>query len=146
MYSLQIFNIRIYVTNSTDLLNAVQRAAKTVSFRPFGRLTVERFSEASRETLDLCDAGGEYEGDGTFVRQVDMAMHKALSPGPALDKMNLDTALEVVRCLDELGDEPVGQSVDLYAWVKDAISIASTRGTYGPMNPYQFKGARDAFW
>lgn len=144
IYTAQLFSLRVYVLNGTQLLTAVQRAARTLSFRPVARQTVLRFSEPEQAVLDACDE----EGEGAFVHEMEEEMKRALAPGPGLDRMNVETAGEIVRCLDGLaaGGESDGVGVDLLEWVRETITVASTRGVYGPDNPYGTAEARAAFW
>jgi hypothetical protein len=61
--------------------------------------------------------------------------------------MNRVMILEIGKSLDLL--QPVGEesrTIGMYAWLRDAITTATTRSVYGPMNPYDDKDIADAFW
>lgn len=74
-------------------------------------------------------------------------MRAGLKPGPQLDEMNRVMIQEIANSLDAL--QPAkgeARTVGLYTWLRDAITIATTRSVYGPMNPYEDKAIADAFW
>jgi hypothetical protein len=64
--------------------------------------------------------------------------------GDALDRMILITMQNVKRYFDELQDTP---SLDLYRWIRNMITVSSTRATYGPLNnPYNDPEVVNGFW
>ncbi|KAI0425310.1 putative cytochrome P450 [Xylaria sp. FL1042] len=87
--------------------------------------------------------------DGDFGLSMESyeAMRSALKPGPDLDGINRSMVKEVVKPFDQL--QPAkGESkrLGMYAWLRDAITTATTRSVYGPMNPYDDPELVDAFW
>ncbi|KAI1323152.1 putative cytochrome P450 [Xylariaceae sp. FL0255] len=73
------------------------------------------------------------------------AMRAALKPGASLDDMNRAMIHEIARSLDEIQSKQP-RRLELYAWMRDAITMATTRSVYGPMNPYEDPAIVDAFW
>lgn len=148
-------NFKLYVVNSPSMLGPLQRAAKTVSFLPFERLTVQQFAHAPAGELNFLDepTGAPGSGDGKFMHDMHRIITRTLAPGPDLDKMNEVTANGFLEALDELVekcdasvDKEGGLVLDFYYWIRETVTIHSGRGVYGPASPYDDKKARDAFW
>lgn len=78
--------------------------------------------------------------------EFDTAMRDRLRTGPQLDDMNRMIAQKIAKSLD-LVEPAEGESrtIGLYGWLKDAITTATTRSVYGPMNSYDDKEIADAF-
>lgn len=120
----------------------MQRNQKTLTFDPVNRFSINAFSGIdNEETVRLiCN-----KHEGGFGLGAEM-MH-AMAPnliGDALDKMNSIMMQNVKTYLDELRDTP---NLDLYRWVRNMITVASTRATYGPFNnPYNDAEVVEAFW
>lgn len=144
--SLDMFFTKFYVITSPDLMQAVQRNAKTLSLEPLLFFSAKNISGISnKRTLNILkerDAGGE-----GLSSKILHAMTPALS-GKALDKMNIQMIQLLQPFIDKLGEGKSGESsmFDLYEWCKDATIAASTEAAYGPMNPYKDKVIRDGWW
>ena len=139
--SLDMLFTKFYVITSPDLMQAVQRNAKTLSFEPLLLFSAKNIAGISNpKTLDLLketDAGGR--GLGPKI------MH-AMTPtliGKSLDLMNIHMIRLIQPFIEKLGDS---STFDLYEWCKDATTAASSEATYGPMNPYKDKQVQDAWW
>ena len=75
------------------------------------------------------------------------AMRAALKPGSELDDMNRVMIQEIATFLDMLHPtNGKSRKLGMYAWLRDAITTATARSVYGPMNPYEDKAIADAFW
>ena len=84
------------------------------------------------------------DGGGGLGTEVVHAMHPALL-GPALDGMNQKMISGLCFSVDALtsnGENPL----DLHAWCRQSITIASTRAVWGPKNPFESEDLRSAFW
>lgn len=61
--------------------------------------------------------------------------------------MNRSMIREVVKLFNQLQpDKGESKTPKLYTWLRDAITTATTRSVYGPMNPYDDPEIVDAFW
>ncbi|CAJ2509173.1 Uu.00g141990.m01.CDS01 [Anthostomella pinea] len=102
---------------------------------------------ASLEAQDILAKNvNDDEGDFGLSMESYTAMRDALKPGPQLDDMNRVMINEIAMSLDLL--QPAkGESrrVGMYAWLRDAITRATTRSVYSPVNPYEDKAIADAF-
>ena len=91
----------------------------------------------------MTDIHGE-EGDSLFSGFVGF-MYKILKPGFGLDGITRAMLLETTTLLDELEGVDNG-TVDLWEWVRHAITMATTESVYGPLNPYRDAEVEGAFW
>jgi hypothetical protein len=78
VFTIGIFNFKIYVINSRRLIPLVQRLSKTLSFTPFQQFAAKVYIDSSKYTIDLHD-------NPDFMRDLDKATRTALSPGPFID-------------------------------------------------------------
>ncbi|KAJ5965629.1 hypothetical protein N7481_012343 [Penicillium waksmanii] len=120
IFTLNLLFTKVYIVSSTEVIRLMQRNQKTLTFDPVTRSSIKAFSGIDDErTLRLII-------------------------GEALDRMNLIMMRNVKTYFDELQDTP---SLDLYRWVRNMITVASTRATYGPLNnPYNDPEVADGFW
>jgi hypothetical protein len=138
---LDMFFTKFYVITSPDLMQAVQRNAKTLSFEPllfFGAKNISGISnQKALNLLKETDAGGP-----GLSSKILHAMTPALV-GKSLDSMNIQMIRLIQPFIEKLGES---STFDLYEWCKDATIAASTEAAYGPMNPYKDKTIQDAWW
>jgi hypothetical protein len=142
VYTLGIFNYKIYVINSRRLIPLVQRLSKTLSFTPFQQLAAKAFVDCSAKTVEL-------HGDPDFLCDLDKITKGALAPGTHLDYQNLRTVNSLEQEIDILllgssTDAPV--RIRFYEWSKHAITLAATNGLYGNSNPFLDKHIEESFW
>lgn len=131
-----------------ELIQAVQKQYKTLAFPPIEARFASKVCGASPEAQAILsqNVNGD-EGDFGLSMESNAAMRSALKPGATLDDMNRTMILEVAKALEQL--EPAkGQSreIRLFAWLRNLVTVATTRSVYGPMNPFEDKGIADAFW
>ena len=149
IYTLAMLNGRTYAVNSPDLVAAVQRSPKIFAFNPFVVEVSQRLCGCSKSAIEtLC----ENLEDVGLMNETKRDMHTALAPGPNLDMMNETMIKNVGALLSELdaelaavGDE--GKELELHAWARHVITMASTDATYGVENPFsKDRRVEDAFW
>jgi hypothetical protein len=119
----------------------VQRNHKVISFEPITRFVADRAGGIVGNGLHLLqeeETGGF--GGGMAITH---AMKGALL-GSDLDVMNENMIKNLETSLNEL--EFRKGSFDLNAWLRHAITIASTDSVYGPFNPYRNEAIETAFW
>ncbi|KAK7735260.1 hypothetical protein SLS53_007650 [Cytospora paraplurivora] len=142
------FTFKIYVVANRQIYAAVQRNAKTLSFSPFSRRVTKHLCDVSDQTARAVDLQAEDGESRSFARQIQHVHATALSTGPSLDRLNLVTAQEMLRLVDEAvseaSKEPV--RVDLVEWVSHVVTLAATEGFYGPKNPYRNPQHEKDFW
>lgn len=132
---------KFYIVTAPDLMQAVQRNHKTMSFEPLVDFSVSNIAGASDKKVHHIMQSQTSGGLGHATK----ILH-ALVPtltGKSLDDMNLRMVKLMRPFIDEMGEK---STFDLYKWCQDTIALASTDATYGPMNPYGDKEVADSFW
>ncbi|RYP40971.1 hypothetical protein DL767_001287 [Monosporascus sp. MG133] len=139
---------KMYVVTKPELVQTVQKQHKTLAFPPIEAKFASKVCGASLEAQAILakNVNGD-EGDFGLSMESYAATRAALKPGSQLDDMNRIMIQEIAKSLDLL-QSAKGESrqVGIYAWLRDAITTATTRSVYGPMNPYDDKAIADAFW
>lgn len=75
------------------------------------------------------------------------AAFEELLPGKSLDDMNRSLVVAFGReCDSWVSDGEEGVERDLFAWVKETVTIAVMDGVYGDANPYRDEAVREHFW
>jgi len=150
IYTLRTFTTRVYVVNSPELVIAVQRNAKNISFTPFVVAMLPRLFDVSRRDIDIASRNhDEEDGHWGFMSDVHRSTYSVLGPGVDLDNMVRSLLENMMIHFEELSNSPGGEAVtiDLFSWVRRTITAASTSAVYGPENPFTCQqGLETAFW
>lgn len=139
---------KMYVVTKPELIQTVQKQHKILAFPPIEAKFASTVCGASAEAQAILakNVNGD-EGDFGLSMESYAAMRAGLKPGSQLDDMNRSMIQEIAKALDLLGPARTqSKKIGLNAWLKDAITTATTRSVYGPMNPYDDKAIVDAFW
>jgi cytochrome P450 len=139
---------KMYVVTKPDLIQTIQKQHKILAFPPIEAKFASTVCGASKQAQDILakNVNGD-EGQHGLSMESYAAMREALKPGPGLDDMNRHMIQEIANSLDALQPAPgETKKIGMYAWLRDAITTATTRSVYGPMNPYDDKEIADAFW
>ncbi|KAK3372601.1 putative cytochrome P450 [Podospora didyma] len=139
---------KMYIVNTPELVQAVQKQHKILAFPPIAVKFTKNVCGSSKEANEIVaiNANGD-DGDHGVSMATYAGMHAALKPGPDLDDMNRDMIQEIATLLDKL--QPKDQKprrISLYSWLRASITTATTRSVYGPLNPYEDQAVADAFW
>lgn len=88
IFTLQTLGTKIYVVNSPDLIQAVQRHAKVLTFNPFVSFMSPRIFDCGAEAMRIINEniGGEM-GNWGLLPDTSRGMHNALAPSESLDWM-----------------------------------------------------------
>ena len=124
---------KVYVIISPDLITAVNRNSKSLAFNPFIAQVGKRITGHSEATSRIVQHNLNGEDGPGYVIDVHDGTLAALAPGNDLEDMTEVMLHEVSRCLESLVD---GVEVDLFAWMRDIVTLCSTRAIYGPSNPF----------
>jgi len=140
---------KLYVIDKPDLIRAAQKQHRILSFPPIVAGLRQRSAATVRARKGVLDANG-YSDKGGLSVTVDIhdAMDGAPRPGVPLDDMNRDMLKRITETLDGLEDTSITtcQRLHLYAWLRDAITRATTRSVYGPQSPLEDRAVTDAIW
>lgn len=134
--------------NELLLIQTVQKQHRTLAFPPIEAKFASTVCGASPEAQAiLAENFNGDEGDFGLSMESYTAMRAALKPGSQLDDMNRSMIQEIAKAFDLLQPAKTqSKEIGLYSWLRDAITTATTRSVYGPMNPYDDKTVADAFW
>ncbi|KAI6749636.1 hypothetical protein HG530_015050 [Fusarium avenaceum] len=140
IYTVAIFNTKLYIAKTARLIPVIQKASKTLSFRPFMQTAAKLMGGAKPETFEVFGT----EWVDTFSH----AHKHSLAPGPSLDEQNLrmgDRALIDIEQL--LPKEKDGVSkVRLCEWSRYTVVQASACGIFGVEHPFRDPKIDKAFW
>lgn len=133
---------KVYLVSSTEIIRSMQRNQKTITFDPINKASIKAFSGIKNEqTVRLFS--NIHDGGLGLGSEILHAMGENLAGG-ALDRMNSIMMSSVKEYFDELQNTP---NMDLYRWVRNVITVASTKGVYGPLNnPFNDPEVVDGFW
>ncbi|KAI0378109.1 cytochrome P450 [Hypomontagnella monticulosa] len=148
IFTMSLPGQKMYVVTKPDLIQTVQKQHKILAFPPIEAKFASTVCGTSAEAQAILNknVNGD-EGDFGLSMESYAAMRAGLKPGSEIDDMNRIMIQEIAKSLDLL--QPAkGESrkVSMYEWLRDAITTATTRSVYGPMNPYDDKAIADAFW
>ena len=144
-----MLNQRMYIVNSPELVVAVQRQTKSLSFQPFVAAMLPKLLLVDKDAMEVVkrNVDGD-EGDWGLIPDTHRETWPAIAPGPQLDLMIQSMLSILLPYLDEFsGAGEADPSTDLYSWVRRAFTLAGTSALYGPGNPFRWEsGLEDAFW
>ncbi|PVH96141.1 hypothetical protein DM02DRAFT_659491 [Periconia macrospinosa] len=143
---LPMLGANVYVSKSPELLYSIQRQPKSLSFWYFEAQFTSRLGKLSHDGTEGSFRGvlPESTGDCPVIDCL-KGVKMALSVQGDLNKMS-QVALQsfgegVVKLVQEKG-----VLIDLEAWVKHKVMLASTDAAYGPKNSFSDHAIADAFW
>lgn len=146
IYSLSVFGTKIHIVNSSKLVMAVNRNPKSLAFRSLGMKLTTRLLGPSKEAtaLALENAGGE-QGDWGLTIAIVREVHKGMAPGVDLDRMSA-SAVHTLSAALQCFESATSTRINLFEWLRHAMTQATTDSVYGPMNPFNDPEVENAFW
>ena len=140
---------KMYIVTSPELVIAVQRQTKSLSFQPFVAAMLPKLFLVDDKAMAIVkrNIDGD-DGDWGLVPDTHRETWPTLAPGPQLDLLVQNMLSTLLPFLDEFANaREATVSTDLYAWCRRAFTLAGTETLYGPENPFrQEPGLEDAFW
>lgn len=133
IYTLPVLNGKIYVVTSPQLVNAVNRNSKVLSFNPFIAQLGKRITGHDEATSQTVQHNLTGENGTGYVIEVHDGTVTALAPGKNLETMTETMLREAWIYLDKLKDD---HEIDLFTWTQHMVTLCSTRAIYGPENPF----------
>ncbi|KAL8717337.1 MAG: hypothetical protein Q9225_005412 [Loekoesia sp. 1 TL-2023] len=148
VFTLQTLGRKIYVVNSPDLIAAVQKNAKVLSFNPFVSFMSPRIFGVGEEAMVIINENIDGEkGNWGLLPDISRGMHNALAPSESLDWMTRTMLTKMMEYVDPLGASKDGTETNLYKWIRTAFTVSSTEAVYGPKNPFNHQPElEDVFW
>ncbi|KAG8533887.1 uncharacterized protein KY384_001628 [Bacidia gigantensis] len=128
-----MLNGKVYVVTSIDLINAVNRNSKVLSFNPFIAQLGKRITGHDEATSRIVQHNLNGENGSGYVIDIHDASVTSLAPGKSLENMTATMLTEASVHFAKLKpDDEIG----LFAWIKHMVTMCSTRAIYGPENPF----------
>ncbi|KAI8311548.1 hypothetical protein K4K61_011997 [Colletotrichum sp. SAR11_59] len=113
IFTLPIFNFKLYVISERKLISAIQRHARTISFTPFAAKTSKTLSGLGDIVLGIQD---HLQGPPE-AKEFDRVQRASMSAGPDLDAMALVSARVTLELVEELAMKAktgAGTRIELY--------------------------------
>lgn len=129
---------RIYVVNSTPLIQAVQRQFRVLSFPALEANLARDVIAISKPVHDILNR--DLARDEAYLNRFPKYIHPALHAGPHLDAMNRKAVEVLAGSLDEHARSmgPGGTlRVKMFAWIRRELMRATTESVYGPLSPFR---------
>ncbi|KAL8920373.1 MAG: hypothetical protein Q9172_004540 [Xanthocarpia lactea] len=152
-HKLSIFTVKIlgkdvHIINSPDLVVAVQKNPRIYDFSVFANTMLPRLFDLDKKTMKLASTNIEHPGGSrNLVVEINRIFHRCLSPGPSLEKMERVALPRLLCYFEELGSRTDATTLDLFAWLRSVMTVASTEAIYGPENPFSKRPQLEqAFW
>lgn len=143
-----MLSAKLYVVTSPELVAAVSRNSKTLSFNPFIAEIGMRLTEADQATRAIINENINGErGPWGYVIEVHDRTIEAMKLGKGLDDMTDSMMTEIAAHLEASNDEFTKGTVNLYAWSRHLFTICSTTAVYGSNSPFLTHSELEkAFW
>lgn len=127
------FGVRLYVINSTPLIQDLQRKWRTFLFRHLPARSVHYAVGASAEAVTITNA--DMCSETSFRATLDRLLHTSMAKGPALEIMNAEALAGLTESLDEMAhglENGSGKrTLKMYEWIRHLILMEATDGVYG---------------
>lgn len=136
---------RVYVINSPDLVLAVQRQPKKLSFWFLEATFTVGMAGLSKEAAValLENVHGEDDRPSLFMEGM-RATQKELQPCEGLEQMSLIAVQKLAASIEMLPKDESTQ-LDLWHWVNRELIASTTDSVYGPKNPFRDPEVIEAF-
>ncbi|KAI1367784.1 cytochrome P450 [Xylaria arbuscula] len=132
IFTLRLPFTRLYIVTSTALIPAVQSQFRVLSFNPIQIKAVANFGSPSKEAMDLFEK--DIDNDKGFVPGFLKAVYPTLT-GRMLDSLNKNAVDVMLAEFDKIAAKGPRTPVQMYEWVDEQITYATTDAIYGPHNP-----------
>ncbi|KAK8060982.1 hypothetical protein PG996_010912 [Apiospora saccharicola] len=137
IYTLRMPGQRIYVVNSLSLIPLVQRQIKThIAFAPIE-------AQAAATVMGVGPGGNAIIGSehmlesDSYLSTFVPSLQPALAPGAGLDALSGAAIRCISESLAKLAAKEKPTTVELFAWVRSEVFLATTQSIYGPLNPFR---------
>ena len=145
--TLRLPQLRLYIVNTTSLVQAVQRQSSVLAMPPLeAKAMIQVLNLTKPAQAAIMDNIDGRQGDWGFMFMFYKTIHPPLAAaGQSLDSMNQVSIRKVEDLLNSYGnDNPHMQG--LFALVKEHITLATSDAVYGFHNPFKDAGLRKAYW
>jgi hypothetical protein len=128
---------RLYIVNSPELISAVQKQPRILTFWFIQATLTQRLGGISDKANEiLLENARGVKGENSLVVDGMKVTHEAMM-GDHLDSLTVASIQRAAKSIDELKVGEAGKELDLWKWVRHVFSLAVSAGVYGPQNPYE---------
>lgn len=135
IFTLPMFGGRLYIVTSPKLANSIQKHYKAFSFWFIEATFSIKLGSLNSKTaaLLLHNAAGREEGSSMMMDGL-KGTHAAMISG--LNRMNQTVLTFLNNSLNQVAKKELETEVDLWKWVENNITLATSTAIYGSKNPY----------
>ncbi|KAI0446709.1 cytochrome P450 [Xylaria telfairii] len=135
IYTLNIPGLPVYIVNSLEVLQRVDRHIDTLPFAPMKAQTCKKVCSVSQAGISKIYGDNLLSQDG-YLYSHQRASAQAGAPGIGLNSLSRSATRVFAAAFDRI--ESQGRTaVDLYDFVRQATFDATTDALYGPHNPFR---------
>lgn len=142
IHTLRLPFSRIYVVNSTELIPALQKQWRFISFSAISADAgfLVGISKEGNELLhrDLTSEHG-------FINTSRNSSMSAMGPGKELDSINRDAIELFAQDMDGLRANGIPTRTGLWEWAREIMIKSTTEAVWGPQNPYRDAAVAEAW-
>ncbi|KAI0104180.1 cytochrome P450 [Nemania sp. FL0031] len=131
IYTLKLPGVPLYVINSLQLIQRVDRHITTVDFTPLQIQMCKKAICVSKDGMDRISAS-----ENNYLRSFPRTAAPGAMPGPGLNALGRAVARTFADAFDRVESQG-GITVDLFEWIRRETFCASTNALYGPHNPFR---------
>lgn len=142
IHTLRLPFSRIYVVNSTELIPALQKQWRFVSFTAISANAgfLVGISKEGNKLLHR-DLTSEHGFSNTWPKYIMSAM----GPGKELDSINRDAIEIFAQEMDKLRANGAPTRTGLWEWAREIMIKSTTEAVWGPKNPYRDAAVAEAW-
>jgi hypothetical protein len=146
LYTIRALGIgRLYIVNEPQLISAIQRQQRAFTFQAVQDKSSSRICDLSPAAIAVQKRGADAWLEGPAHAPSPSALaFIGLKPGRYLDEMNRMVVQAMRKTLETMVTGS-GQSVGLFEWIKEVITISTTKGVYGCTSPCRDAKSPESF-
>lgn len=136
---------KVYVVTSPQLFNAVTRNSRALAFNPIIAQIGKRITGHDEATSQICQHNLNGEHGPGYVTEIHDKTVAALADTYSVEQITSTMLGEMQTYLDQ-AEQKV--HINLFAWLRHAVTRCSTTAIYGQENPLVKDGEKldEAFW
>ncbi|KAL9017256.1 MAG: hypothetical protein Q9185_005421 [Variospora sp. 1 TL-2023] len=136
---------KVYVVTSPELVNAVARNSRALAFNPIIAQVGKRITGHDEATSQICQHNLNGEHGPGYVTEIHDKTVAALADTYSVEQITSTMLGEMQTYLDQ-AEQKI--HINLFAWLRHAVTRCSTTAIYGQENPLVKDGEKldEAFW
>lgn len=135
MYTLRLPGIRLYVANSTAVIQPLQQETINISFEPILLKVAAGIMGFSQTGLDIVSK--VVPDEHNFLHASGANNNVTLAPGPRLHALNRRAVGIITESLNQLAAEEAPLQVGLHEWIGRQVIKTASEAMYGPDTPFK---------